>query len=386
MWDAEQRPVKVHMTDQEVNDKYDMREMRIVTESNREKLPNFVDALARPNYIDLRPFYQRRARWTAERQSALIESFIINIPVPPLFLYEKSYNSYEVMDGQQRITAIRAFYENQFKLTGLHLWPELNGKTYATLPTKIRAGIDRRSIAYIVLLKESAESDEEALHLKQLVFERLNTGGIRLGNQEIRNSLYQGPLNTLLIELSRHALFTKAWEIPAFSEQEKVQIPQDLADNTLYKDMGDAEIILRFLALRHAEHFRNGMQGFLDLYMIRGRAFGDDDIAVLRRLFEDTIELAAAIYGDLLFRPYDPASGWAPRAHKAFYDAVMVGLSRHLDQRDELLTAKAKVVEATRELFVAHPTGTFTGRANTKNDIVDRIALFDGMLTAVLGQ
>ena len=84
------------MTDQEINERYDAREKRIVTESNREKLPNFVGALRRPNYLDLRPFYQRRARWDRERQSKLIESFIINGPVPQLFLYERSYNSYAV--------------------------------------------------------------------------------------------------------------------------------------------------------------------------------------------------------------------------------------------------------------------------------------------------
>src|SRR4029078_3619948 len=107
--------------------------------------------LRRHGCMNLRPLYQRRPRWDAERQSRLIESFIINIPVPPVFLYEQSYNSYEVMDGQQRISSIQSFYENRLILKGLDLWPELNGRTYATLPSKIRAGIDRRSLSSIVL-------------------------------------------------------------------------------------------------------------------------------------------------------------------------------------------------------------------------------------------
>jgi hypothetical protein len=85
MWERSVRSESPKMTDQEINEKYDAREKRIVTESNREKLPNFVAALKRPNYLDLRPFYQRRARWDRERQSKLIESFIINVPVPPYF-------------------------------------------------------------------------------------------------------------------------------------------------------------------------------------------------------------------------------------------------------------------------------------------------------------
>jgi hypothetical protein len=78
--------------------------------------------------MDLRPFYQRRNRWDKKKQSQLIESFLINIPVPSIILYEKKYNVYEVMDGQQRINALKEFYENRLTLTGLTLWPELNGR------------------------------------------------------------------------------------------------------------------------------------------------------------------------------------------------------------------------------------------------------------------
>src|SRR6201994_3445322 len=103
----------------------------------------------------------------------------MNIPVPPVFLYEKDFNSYEVMDGQQRITAIRDFYANQYKLSGLQMWPELNGRSYSALPEKIKAGIDRRSITSIVLMKESTESEEDASFLRETVFDRLNTGGVK---------------------------------------------------------------------------------------------------------------------------------------------------------------------------------------------------------------
>ena len=385
MWDRPSRVQIPKMTDQEINERYAAREKRIVTESNREKLPNFVGALRRPNYLDLRPFYQRRARWDRERQSKLIESFIINVPVPPLFLYERAYNSYEVMDGQQRISAIQAFYENRLPLRGLELWPELNGRTYADLPSKIRAGIDRRSIDYIVLLKESTESYEDEMILKQLVFERLNTGGVKLEHQEIRNCLYQGLLNSLLLELSRHDLFTEAWGIPHKTREEEKEIPKELADNPLYEKMGDAEIVLRFFALRHVEHFANGMHGFLDRYMIRSRDFTEADIDLLRSRFIETLELATEIYGDEVFRPYDPADLDAnTRPQRAFYDAVMVALSNHLDDKTHLIDRKDKIKEATKVLFSKYESGTFTGRGNTKNDIQQRITFFESMLTEVL--
>ena len=71
----------------------------------------------------------------------------MNIPVPPLFVFESDYAKYEVMDGQQRITAIHNFYSNRLKLKGLEQWPELNGRIYDKLPSGIRKGIDRRSIS-----------------------------------------------------------------------------------------------------------------------------------------------------------------------------------------------------------------------------------------------
>ena len=154
MWNDEPGEKPEKLDDRAINERYVRGEGRIVIETNREKLPGFVGLMKSPGYMDLRPFYQRRPRWDVYQQSRLIESFIMNIPVPPVFLYEKEYNCYEVMDGQQRITTIRDFYANGFKLKGLEIWPELNNRSYNTLPEKIKAGIDRRSITSIVLLKE----------------------------------------------------------------------------------------------------------------------------------------------------------------------------------------------------------------------------------------
>lgn len=201
LWTSQPKLSLTYGTDQEINERYARGEGRIVIETNREKLPGFVALLKQPNYMDVRPFYQRRPRWTADKQSRLIESFIMNIPVPPVFLYEKDYNSYEVMDGQQRITALREFYDGKFELTGLAQWPEINGRTYQTLPDKIQAGLDRRSITSIVLLKESTSDEEEASSLRETVFERLNTGGVELSRQEIRNALYRSKMNNLVERL-----------------------------------------------------------------------------------------------------------------------------------------------------------------------------------------
>jgi hypothetical protein len=385
MWATDPGERTERPDDRAINERYVRGEGRIVIETNREKLPGFINQLKDPNYMDLRPFYQRRPRWDVRTQSLLIESFIMNIPVPPVFLYERDFNSYEVMDGQQRITAIRDFYANSFKLRGLETWPELNGRNYSTLPEKIRAGIDRRSITSIVLLKESTENEEEASLLRETVFDRLNTGGVKLERQEIRNALYRGSFNDMLHEITRSDNFREIWGLPRWVEGEIETNPALVAD-PFFAKMNDAEVVLRFFALRHAEHYRRGMQGFLDLYMRRAAKFTEEDVAELKEVYQETLELARKIYADLIFRPYVvERKVWDTKPHRAFQDAVMIGLSERLSEAETLRLRSDEIIQATRQLFETHPDGTFTGRGNTKQDIKDRISLYRGMLTNIIG-
>lgn len=368
------------MSDQEINDKYEKGEQRILTEMNREKLPAFVESLKKPGYMDIQPFYQRRKRWDQGKKSRLIESFLSNIPVPPIILYERDFNVYEVMDGQQRITALEEFYDNNLKLKGLELWPELNGRTYKELPAKIKAGIDRRSISTIVLITESTSSPEDALFLKQLAFARINTGGVELSRQEIRNCSFYSQFNQLLLELAVNPIFAAAWNIPIHDDEE-------LQNNNLYKKMEDAELVLRFFALRNTDKFSRGMQGFLDLYMMKSLSFSDQDIEFLKDIFLQTINLAHQIYGEKLFKPFDPQSDtWTNEARKAYYDAVMVGFSRHLANVDILRERKPRVIEKTKILFREDNLKLFTGGGKTKADIQNGISLFDNMLSQVIAE
>ncbi|MBE1526574.1 hypothetical protein GGC65_001030 [Sphingopyxis sp. OAS728] len=385
MWDNDPGERPERPDDRAINERYVRGEGRIVIESNREKLPGFINQLKDPDYMDLRPFYQRRPRWDAKTQSLLIESFIMNIPVPPVFLYERDYNSYEVMDGQQRITAIKDFYANNFKLRGLETWPELNGRTYATLPEKIRAGIDRRSITSIVLLKESTESEEEASLLRETVFDRLNTGGIKLERQEIRNALYRGQFNDMLHKITRSDRFREIWGLPRWVEGE-IETNPALVSDPFFAKMGDAEVALRFFALRHVDHYRRGMQGFLDIYMRRAAKFDEIDVERLEELYLATLALAHDVYGEHIFRPFQPAANaWDAKPHRAFQDAVMIGLSERLVDSQTLRDRRNEIIAATKALFASHPDGTFTGRGNTKQDIKNRIDLYRNMLSSIIG-
>jgi hypothetical protein len=353
-------------------------EQRILTEINREKLPIFVEAIKKPNYLSIQPAYQRRKRWTKKRQSQLIESLIVNIPIPPVVLYETSLSSYEVMDGQQRIN---------------------NGCKYNTLPEKIRSSIDRRSIASIVVINESAATSEEAMLLKQLVFERLNTGGVNLSRHEVRNCIYQSEFNNLIKELAENQIFRKAWGVPAndvkradsvdddgeFDDEEDEKLQTELEKNNLYQKMGDAELVLRFFALRNVEHFRGGLEKFLDLYMAKSLRFSHDDVESLRQIFLETLELAYQLYNDHLFKPFlAETNGWAVKSYNAYYDAVMVGLSRHLERKNCLLQRRELVLDRTVEVFKQDKKGLLTGKGKTKIDIQERIRIFDAMFSQVV--
>jgi hypothetical protein len=217
------------------------------------------------------------------------------------------------------------------------------------------------------------------------VFERLNTGGIKLSQQEIRNSIYHGKFNSLLLDLVKLPHFRAGWGLPPYTKEEEVNPPDELLRIPMYAQMRDVEIVLRFFALRHVAHYQRGMSGFLDLYFVRARAFNDDDLKVLGDLFVSSLEVAHSIYGELLFRPWEVDDDtWSKRPQVAFADAVMVGVSHHLDQADNLIKRRDLVLERTKQLFIENPAGTFTGQRNTKKDVQDRIRLYDDMLEKVV--
>ncbi len=333
--------------------------------------------------MDTRPFYQRRNRWDAKRQSQLIESILINIPIPPLFVYETEPDKYEVMDGQQRISAIKSFYSNELVLKGLERWPELNGRTYTKLPDVIKAGIDRRSISWITVLNESSRDEEEAFQLKQLVFERLNTGGIKLSAQEIRNALYASPFNNMLLDLSRHDLHRSAWNIPEFEKIEEEETPDYLISNRLYSEMTDIEVILRFFALRHVDHYSSGMRSFLDSYMFRARRFGREELFNLSNLYLDTLSLATEIFQKQLFLPFDSKTGtWKTSKQKALADAILVALASLLGSKEELIKNREKILKDVEGHFsIEEEKRLLTGRGNTKGDVLARISLMQSTFT-----
>lgn len=379
------------LTDDEINEKYTKGDVRIITEQARYPLPQIADMVESDKY-ELNPVFQRRPRWSAEKQSRLIESLIMNVPIPPIFLYEYSFAKYEVMDGLQRLTAIHDFYKDKFELEGLQEWPELNGRIYSSLPDQIRAGIDRRYISSVILLQETAKTEETAQILKQLVFERINSGGVKLEYQESRNAIYDGPLNKLCLKLSRNKYLCKTWEIPEPTKEEiesdgKLLAPE-LLENTDFQKMTDVELVLRFFAYRQRHlHNTNVLSDYWNNYLKYGNSMDKDVLYAIGDLFEKTIQTIYEVLGEKAFWLWQKRSGkfsWYSRPAIAVYEPLMYAISQHIDKIEEL-KQKSEIIQTDIVVFYEQNYAIFEGRKVSRAAIEKRQNMFDQFIKTVLG-
>jgi hypothetical protein len=324
--------------------------------------------------IKLSPEFQRRDRWNQDKQSRFIESIIMNVPIPPVFLGEDEYGDYTVLDGRQRLTAIYEFLRNTYVLRNLEVWSELNGLRFSDLEKKqLDRALTRRFVPAVVILKESSPE------VKYDVFDRLNTGGVVAEPMEIRNAVFPGPFNKQLHKLSEDPTFRRLWDIPLE--------PDERANNRLYSRMGDLELVLRFFALSDYEHMEMRFKDYLSEYMdLRNQAYSADPALQQQDTdrFMRAVNNSRRVFGDNAFRKplVDGSLGYksAPLA-----DAVMVGLSQ-VDAATLTQEQCQKIVDGVRTLCTANPVfqkaiGTGT---NGKGAIKTRITLFGELVNRVL--
>lgn len=367
-------------------------EVRIVTDQARYPL-SAVPTLLKSGDYKLNPDFQRRHRWDSAAKSRLIESFIMNVPIPPIFLYEDEFGHYEVMDGLQRLTAISEFYADVFALTGLSEWDQLNGLSYSSLPEKIRKGIDRRYLSSIILLQETAKTPELAQELKQLVFERINSGGVRLTPQESRNALRDGPMNRLCRTLAREGALCRLWGIPEPSDVELSTgepAPSDSVwTNEDYRSMADAELVLRFFAYRQLLDLQKNLalRDYLDSYLDAANKFTPDLLNALSDLFKKTINFAESLLGQEAFYLWrerkNETWNWNRRSTLAAYDPWMIVLSQLLPSAPELLTRSEEIRRGLKNYYEEN-ISEWGGRTADAADITRRISSLTGFLRGYL--
>lgn len=293
------------------------------------------------------------------------------------------------MDGLQRLSTIREFYSDAFALKGLVEWAELADRTYSTLPLSIKAGIDRRYLSSIILLQETAKDVDQAQGLKQLVFERINSGGEKLTPQESRNAIYGGPMNELCLRLSREPALCLTWGIPLPGGNATVEEESDeeLLENDLYREMFDVELVLRFFAFRQdAQYLRGVLRDYFDDYLKAANRFPKDLRDELGGLFVDTISLAYDLFGERAFWLWRQRNGrwnWYSRPTTVAYDTIMWVLSQKLDDASNLRRHADKLREDLPKFYELH-YADFAGRYTNPSNIVSRRRLFSNWLDSIV--
>lgn len=324
-----------------------------------------VAAMVEKGAIDTQPAYQRRERWSTVRQSALIESFLLNIPIPPVYLAEEAYGKYTVIDGKQRLSTITRFMREGLELVELEKFKLLRGATLSKLPTELRNALEIRPYVRVVTLLK--QSDPE---LKYEVFERLNTGGEALFPQEIRNVAFRGKLNDLLFELSKAPFLRKQLKISKNTEP-------------AYLQMQDVEYVLRFFTMQESwKDFSGDYRRSMDRFMETHRNPSTQRLKTMRKDFLDALSRCEQLWGGNAFKRFD---GTEVRNQflAGMYDAQMVAASLLSGRQVTALAKKtAQITRSTKQLFgdASDFEAWVRSGTNTKSSVRSRISAVKTML------
>lgn len=150
------------------------------------------------------PDFQRNDVWSAKQSAELVESILMGIPIPTIYLFEMKDGTKQVVDGRQRISAILNFLNNKFSLKDLKILPQCNGKTFSELDFKMQGIFEDYQLSFYIIQPPTPE------RVKYDIFDRVNRGGTRLTNQEMRNALYKGHSTVMLKDLAASSVFLNA--------------------------------------------------------------------------------------------------------------------------------------------------------------------------------
>jgi hypothetical protein len=309
----------------------------------------------RNGHIFIPPF-QRAYVWSIKEASRLIESLLLGLPVPGIFLAkEGESNKLLVIDGQQRLKTLQYFYDEKFnpkqedqnvrifKLTNVQ--PQFEGKTYSELEENDKIRLNDTIIHATIIKQESPEDDDTSVYH---VFERLNTGGRKLNPQEIRVAIYHGPFIELLESLNNHPSWKKIF-------------------GRTSNRLKDEELILRFFALYYeSERYQRPMSEFLSKFTRRHRDPSVEQANDFETIFKTTVDAIASV-GQHVFRP--------ERAfNAAVFDAVMVGLANRLCTKKPYASEDLKTAYDTLLALPAFRTAS-SSATSFETNVSDRLKL-----------
>ena len=310
------------------------KEIRKIRTQPYDYSVEYIVNLIKNGKIYLEPDFQRNARvWDDKTASLLIESILLNVPIPPIYVSEEDDGKWNIIDGLQRLNSFKRFLNNDFKLRGMEAFPELNKMNYENLPSKARSVLNDGALRIILITKESHPE------MQYDVFMRLNRGSVKLTEQELRNCLYRGKLNNLIKELCNNA-----------------NLLNILGLKEPHKRMDDAELVLRYLAISEnydwEKHmvleYKSVMKTFLNTFMKQHQNPSDEKILQLKDKFENTLDKVFSVFEQNAFRRILETGEYYNWINKAIFDFIM--LSFECYSKDSLVRNKDKIFDLLKSL------------------------------------
>ncbi|MBW2003414.1 MAG: DUF262 domain-containing protein [Deltaproteobacteria bacterium] len=302
---------------------------KIITSISEPEIKSLCEKIDKGKLV-ARADFQRNYIWDTKPKlkSRLIESVLLRVPIPVIYTAEQDDGKELVVDGQQRLLTFYNFTKKDgFRLKGLRVLKELNGKNYSELGENLQDAIGDYPIRIIKILKESHKD------IKFDIFERLNRGSVKLNEQELRNCIYRGSFNDLLKTLVKNKDFQRI---------------QGLKDT--HHRMIDAERILRFFAFCDLTErkYKGPLTSFLNNYMESHREISEKQKEDKTATFKKSVELCQTVFGDLAFRRWqlgddEDANGYREdKINEGIMDVQMYAFTQY-DKRD--LVGKATIIK-----------------------------------------
>lgn len=269
--------------------------------------------MVRDEDIILNPEYQRNYVWDNKKASLLIESILLNIPIPVIYASEEEDSTWNIVDGLQRLTALSRFFENRFKLRGLGVLNELNGCSYHELNAKAKRVLNNGNLRIILIFNDSHPE------IKYDIFMRLNSGSVKLNEQELRNCLFRGNLNDAIKKFARHPKMLKILGL---------KLP--------HKRMVDCEMILRYFAFsenydtatKTIKNYKGSIKTFLNSYFESNQKMSQDEILRLKTKYDTVMDSVFEVFGDKAFRKINE-DGYETKINKAIMDVIMISFEQY---------------------------------------------------------
>lgn len=325
---------------------------------------NELYSMHREGELQIRPEYQRLFRWDTGKQSRFIESLLLEMPVPPIFVIEDAQGRYELIDGLQRMSTYLHFRGDleaphmeirkgdQLVLADCDIVKELDGLTFDTLPTALEIKLKRHFIRVEVIRKESDP------RLRYYMFKRLNTGGEDLTPQEVRNCTIR-MLDAKFIEF-----------ITSLSSYEPFRVCISPLTRNALNQLYDQELVLRFFAFRNDRtRYKHEVGEFLTEYMERV-AVGDlpFDYAEQELAFQKSFRLLATCLGENAFTYIHPTRDTFVQQFSSYhFEAFTLGIQAVLDRIDEGASADVEKLKVTLLAIKRDPDFQVIAKSGGKN-------------------